>query len=147
MRRRAGVCFRHLPAVSSFLKGNAKGFTLIEVVVSTLIVAVGIVALLGAFLSGLILVESGRGTAVASADARAVFEEMRRLSAGGIGPVTARDWAAWSRGAGLTTLQNEAVSVRFRNPAVDPVEATVTVSWSERNRNRSSLFTSFVTRR
>lgn len=127
--------------------GKTGGFTLIEVVVSTLIVAVGIVALLGAFLSGLILVESGRGMAVASADARSVFEEMRRLSAGGIGPVTGRDWASWSRGAGLNTLQNEAVAVGFRNPAVDPVETTVTVSWSERNRNRSSAFTGFLTRR
>lgn len=127
--------------------GEAGGFTLIEVVVSTLIVVVGIVALLGAFLSGLILVESGRNMAVASADARAVFEEMRRLSAGGIGPVTARNWSTWSQGAGLTALQNEAVAVRFRNPAVDPVEATVTVSWSEKNRNRSSAFTGFLTRR
>lgn len=118
-----------------------------EVVVSTLIVAVAIVALLGTFLSGLILVESSRNMAVASADARAVLEEMRRLSAGGMGAVTARNWATWSRGAGLTTLENEAIAVGFRNPALDPVEATVTVNWSERNRNRSSVFTGFVTRR
>ena len=147
MRRRAVVRFGHLPAVSSFLRGNTNGFTLVEVVVSTLIVAVGIVALLGTFLSGLILVESGRGMAVASADARAVFEEMRRLSAGGVGPVTARNWSVWSQQAGLTTLQNETVGVRFRNPAADPVEATVTVNWLEKNRNRSSAFTGFLTRR
>lgn len=124
-----------------------KGFTLIEVVVSTLIVAVAIVALLGTFLSGLILVESGRNMAVAAADARSVFEEMRRLSASGMGSVTTRNWTTWSRGSGLTSLGNEAVAVGFRNPAADPVEATVTVSWSERNRNRAASFTSFLTRR
>lgn len=123
------------------------GFTLIEVVVSTLVLAVGVVALVSAFLSGLLLVESGRNMAVAAADARTVFEEMRLASAGGLGPVAARDWAAWSRGAGLTTLTNEAVTVRFQNPAADPLQATVVVSWDERNRNRSASFTGLVTRR
>ncbi len=127
--------------------GGAGGFTLIEVVMSTLIVAVGVVALLSAFLSGLLLIESGRNMAVAAADARTVFEEMRQLSAGGLGPVTARNWGTWSRGAGLTALPNEAITVQFQNPTADPVEATVTVSWSERTRSRSSRFTGLVTRR
>lgn len=126
---------------------RAGGFTLIEVVISTLVLAVGVVALLSAFLSGLLLVESGRNMATAAADARTVFEEMRQTSAGGLAPVAARNWGTWSRGAGLTGLTNEAIAVQFQNPAADPLETTVTVTWTERNRNRSARFTGLVTRR
>lgn len=124
-----------------------RGFTLVEVVVSTFVLAVGILALLGTFLSGLTLVESSRNRSVASADARAVFEEMRRLSGASLAQVTAQDWPTWGRNAGLTTLPNERVSVAFRNPAADPVEATVTINWQEKNRARATVFTGWVTRR
>lgn len=124
-----------------------RGFTLIEVVVSTFILTVGILALLGTFLSGLALVESSRGTSTAAADARAVFEEMRRLSGNSLTQVTGRNWTVWSTQAGLSGLPNESVAVTYRNPAADPLEATVTVSWQDRGRNRSAVFTSLVTRR
>lgn len=123
------------------------GFTLMEVVITTLILAVGLTALMAGFLSGLVLVESGRNMATAGADARAVLEEMRRLSGGGLAPVAATNWSTWARGSGLTTLQNESVLVRFRNPNADPLEATVTVSWVEGTRNRSATFTGLVTKR
>lgn len=123
------------------------GFTLMEVVIATFIVAVGVVALVSAFLSGLILIESSRGMAQAASDARSVFEEMRRLSAGGTQPIITRDWTSWSRSSGLTGLSSESVTVSFRNPADDPLEAKVTVNWSERNRNRSTSFTALITKR
>lgn len=123
------------------------GFTLIEVVVTALVLAVGLTALMAGFLSGLVLVESGRNMAAAGADARVVLEEMRRLSGGGLGPVVATNWSTWASGSGLTTLPNESVAVRFRNPNADPLEATVTVSWVERTRNRSAAFTGLVTKR
>lgn len=137
-----------------FFGGRMQGFTLMEAVIGTFLIAVGLVALMSAFLSGLMLVESGRNQAVASADARAVFEEMRRLSVSGLRPsgnrvevVTTRDWSTWSRTAGLTTLPSETISVSFRDLNADPLEATVTVNWTEKRRNRSSRFTGLVTRR
>jgi Tfp pilus assembly protein PilV len=123
------------------------GFTLMEVVIGTFLIAVGLVALMSAFLSGLLLVESGRNQTSANADARAIFEEMRRLSASGLAGVTTRNWSTWSASAGLTTLPSETVSVSFRNPNADPLEATVTVNWTEKTRNRSARFTGLVTRR
>jgi Tfp pilus assembly protein PilV len=142
-------------------RSSILGFTLSEVVVSTLIVAVGLVALLSAFLSGLLLVESGRNMAVASADARTVFEEMRRLSSASLLQVTspATPWSTWARQQGLTTLSNEAITEEFwvaktnqgsRINRTNPpglVEASLTVSWSEKGRNRSAQFTSLLTKR
>lgn len=128
-------------------RGETRGFTLIEVVVTTLILGVALTALMAGFLSGLSLVESGRSMATAGADARAVLEEMRRVSGSGTASVVGTDWAAWSRSAGLTALQNESVAVQYRNPAADPLEATVTVRWVDGTRNRSARFTGLVTKR
>lgn len=127
--------------------GKKRGFTLVEVLVAVTIVAIGIVGLVSGFLSGLLLVESSRNMATAGADARAVLEEMRRLSGTGLGAVTAQNWATWSRNAGLASLQNQSVSVAYRNPNADPLEATVTVRWTEGTRNRSASFTGLVTKR
>lgn len=124
-----------------------RGFTLVEVVITAAIFAVAAVALMAGFLSGLMLVESGRSMATAAADARTVLEEIRRQSGSGLAAVTQTNWTNWSSSAGLNRLQNESVSVRFRNPAADPLETTVTVNWMERNRARSASFTGLVTRR
>lgn len=129
-------------------KRGMRGFTLVEVVIAAAIFAVAAVALMAGFLSGLMLVESGRTMATAAADARTVLEEMRRQSGSGLAAVTQVNWPTWARDTGgLTSLENERVSVSYRNPAADPLEATVTVNWTERNRARSSSFTGLVTRR
>lgn len=123
------------------------GFTLAEVVVSTLLVSVAIVALLSAFFSGLLLIESSRNMATAASDGKAVFEEIRRLSSGGLSSVLNANWPAWVQTAGLTSLPNERIQVSYRNRLADPLEATVTVNWRERNRPRSASFVGLVTKR
>ncbi len=132
------------------MKG-ARGFTLMEVVVTSLIVAVAMVALLSVFLSGLMMVETGRSTVMASADARVVFEEVRRLSGtGGLAAVTqgpAGGWTAWARQEGLISLTNETVTVTSRVQEPNVLEATVTIAWVERGRNRNSQLTGLVTPR
>ncbi|MBI3318309.1 MAG: type II secretion system protein [Candidatus Omnitrophica bacterium] len=130
----------------SFIR-TKKGFTLIEATVAALLVGIGIVGLMAAFASGLILLESSHNMAVASSDARSVFEEMRRSAGSGLNPVVTKNWTAWAQGNGLTTLTNEQITVAFENPNADPVQATVTVRWSERNRNRQANFVGLVTRR
>ncbi|MBI1953023.1 MAG: hypothetical protein HYS41_02745 [Candidatus Omnitrophica bacterium] len=142
-------------------RSSILGFTLSEVVVSTLIVAVALVGLLSAFLAGLVLVESSRNMAVASSDARTVFEEMRRLSSTNLLQVTnpATPWGTWARQQGLTTLSNETITEEFwvaktnqgsrinRTNPPNLVEASLTVSWSEKGRNRSAQFTNLITKR
>ena len=121
------------------------GFTLIEVMISVMLVVVAIGGLWSAFLSGMMLVEQGRNTTHAAADARTLFEEMRRRSDTSLGAITGLNWTAWAQGAGLTGLPGESILVIFTNPASNPVQATATVSWTEKNRNRSASFTGLVT--
>jgi len=125
-----------------------RGFTLIELMVSAAIVAIGTVALLSAFLSGLILIESSRNMAVAAADARSIFEEMRRVSRSGLGWVTATNWTTWAQTNGLTSLPQERITVQYKNPLYDLLEVGLTVSWVEHSsRNRSVIFNNLVTER
>lgn len=135
------------------------GFTLIEVTVSMLLVAIGMVALWSAIVSGLMLVESGRNLTQANGDARIVLEEMRRLAATALTQVTATNWVNWAadpNGGNLTNpqtrtnpppLSNEAVSVTYVNPLADPLTATVTLSWVEKGRPKSIPITTLLTRR
>ncbi len=124
---------------------RGKGFTLIEAVISILLVVVAIGGLWSAFLSGMFLVEEGRNATQAATDARTVFEEMRRRSASGLSAITSLDWTGWAQGAGLTALPGESIAVTFANPASDPVQATATVSWTEKSRSRSAIFKGLVT--
>lgn len=125
-----------------------KGFTLIEVMMAAAIVAIGTVALLSAFLSGMILIESSRNKAVAAADARTVLEEMRRISRSGLAWVTATNWTTWARSNGLTTLPQEQITVQYRNPLYDLLEVGLTVSWVEHNnRGRSVILNNYLTER
>ena len=124
---------------------DVKGFTLIEVMISVLLVVVAIGGLWSAFLSGMLLVEGGRNMTRAAADARTLFEEMRRRSTGDLSAITTWDWTAWAQGAGLTTLPGESILVTFTNVASDPVQANARVSWTEKNRNRSATFTGLMT--
>lgn len=135
------------------------GFTLIEMSVAILLLAVGMVALWSAILSGLMLVESGRNVAQASEDARTVLEEVRRLAGANLNQVTSTNWGNWAanpNGGNLTDpnfrttpppLANETVTVTFIDPADDPLIATVTVAWVEKARPKSASVTALVTRR
>ena len=124
---------------------GVKGFTLIEVMISVLLVVVAIGGLWSAFLSGMLLVEGGRNMTRAATDARTLFEEMRRRSSASLSAITTWNWTAWAQGAGLTTLPGESILVTFTNAADNPVQANATVSWTEKNRNRSAVFRGLVT--
>ncbi len=126
---------------------SGKGFTLIEVLLSLGIFAVVVVGLMGFCVSLAALRESSRNLSQASSDARAVLEQMRETSAGGLAAITAMNWTNWAANNSLTVLENEAIAVNYANPNVDPLDITVQVSWTERGRARAASFESLVTRR
>ena len=113
-----------------------EGFTLIEIMIT---MAVVVLALLG-LLSANTMMQRTSGTvferAVASQHASQVVERMRDLATGSLASVT----AAFPNGGNVNAatytsdaterLSNEAVVVSYADPAANPLDATVTVSWN-----------------
>ncbi len=130
-----------------FSKLKARGFTLIEVVVSMLVFAISMVGLAGFYLGSARLGEGERNLTQATNDARIVMEAIRDVSAAGLATVTATNWTNWATANGLTSLPAEVTTVTYANPAADPLSVTVQVSWQERNRARMSVLSTLVTRR
>ncbi|MBI3615498.1 MAG: type II secretion system protein [Candidatus Omnitrophica bacterium] len=128
-----------------FLKRH--GFTLIEILVTVSIFVITTAALVGFYVSIAAMNESSRNMTRAMADARAVLEQIRNVSIGGLAAVTGTGWTAWATANNLTSLNNEAVTVAYVNPAADPLDVTVTINWSERGRARFAAVNTLVTQR
>ena len=114
---------------------------------SVMIFAVALVALVGVTLGISSLNESSRNLVRAMADAHILLEGIRETSTGGLAAVTATNWPAWATANGLISLNNEAVTVAYANPAADPLAVTVQVNWQERGRAKSAAVNTLVTRR
>lgn len=111
---------------------RSQGITLVEILVSVLILTVGIVSCLLYFTTTFKSTEYARDVTVATNHAENVLEEMRsRLS---LAEVREQDWGLWARDNGLKTLPQETVSVAFADPEADPLSITVHVSWARDGR-------------
>ncbi|MFH0838972.1 MAG: type II secretion system protein [Candidatus Omnitrophota bacterium] len=127
------------------MKIGEKSFTLIELMLGLSIFVVAVVSLLGAYISALILSEGSRNLNIALNDASRVLEEMRNVT---FSSLTTTDWTAWAEDNGANILNNEAISTNFQVTDADhPTVVIVTVSWSERNRTRSTSLTTAITER
>lgn len=118
------------------------GFTLIELLIATAIFVIAISGLLGAFFTSAYLNESARNLTTAVSHASRVLEEMRNTN---FSSITSTNWTTWAANNGLNTLTNERVTTSFSG--TDPLLATVTVSYSDRNRARTESLVSLITAR
>ena len=148
--QRANVCQGRSPAV--FLRRG--GFTLLEVVVTVGILAVGVVSILGAFVVAFDLIESSRNMTQAMADAHTVLEQIRLEipDLNGFNAVRARSaasWDSWVNGLGLgNDLSNERIRVIHGLVSQDPWPVTVEVQWEQRGgRNRDASLSTWMTHR
>ena len=86
---------------------------------------------------------------IALQDANRVIETMRNTAATGTFPGNVT--AVYPNGgtvSGFTSLTNEAVSVSYANSGANPLDATVTISWSENGvRTVSANLRTFITQR
>lgn len=124
-----------------------QGFTLTEVLVSMVVFATLMVVLISAFLGIAQMKESSRNLTQAMSDLRTVSEAMRDASAASLAAVTGTNWTAWASANGLVSLDNEAVTVTYANPAADPLDVTARVDWQERLRARSAAVNTLLTKR
>lgn len=123
------------------------GFTLIEIMMAMLVFVTAVVILLGVYVGVASLRETSRNTGQAMADARAVLEAMRDASTTSLATVTGTDWTDWAANNGLTSLNDEVVTVTYENSLADPLDATVRIDWQEHQRDRSATVNTLLTKR
>jgi len=126
------------------------GLTLVEILISILIFAIGMIAVAGIYASVGGLGESGYSLTQVMNDARVVLERMRRTAdAYGLNNVTVSYPEGQNLAAmlGMQTLPGETITVDYLNPGQDPLQLKLWVQWSERNRIRSTSIDTSLTQR
>lgn len=126
---------------------RCRGFTLIECLVSIVLLSIGLVGVIGTLTAALIANQRASDTQLAGAIAQTTIEEMRSL---GFGNVTYDDFPATATSATLPDLA-ELHGAQRTIAIVDSYggnsrlkKVTVTVSWRGRNGQNSSVMTETI---
>lgn len=119
-----------------------RGLTLLELMIGVAIFIVAVISLLGAYVGALVMSEGSRNLNTALNDATRVIEEMRNVP---FGSVSTTDWTTWARNNGANSLNSEAITTIYQGS--DPLTVTVTVSWADKNRPRSTSLVTVITQR
>jgi Tfp pilus assembly protein PilV len=114
---------------------HRSGITLVEILVTVLILTIGILSCLLYFSTAMNSTETARDMTVATTHAEYILEEMRSRVT--LSEITDVNWTLWAVADGLNTLPRETVSVVYVNPTADPLNITVSVNWSRRTRANS----------
>ena len=118
------------------------GFTMLELVIASAILLVAVLGLLSVYQSPFVLNEVVRDTTTAVQDASKVIEQIRVTAFASV-QMTDPWWDTWAQNNGAKNLPSETVSVAYAG--TDPLELTVTVQWTRRNRTRNIRLTSRIT--
>ena len=121
------------------MKRNAKGFTMIELVIAMFVAALAIVTYIGGNIAIQRHAESLHERTVALQDANRVIELIRNVAQSGTFPANILT-AFPDNGtvAGFTALTNEQVTVSYANTIARPLDVTVTVTWTSYTRRQST---------
>ncbi len=125
---------------------DRRGFTFIEILFAVAIVIPVLLGIIGVTVYSLRVTDSARMITTAVQDAHTVIERIRNISGNGLSQVTAT-YPSGQAVAGFNNLTAEQIVVTYPNAAADPLAVTVTVTWSDQNRNMSRSLWTQVTRR
>ena len=130
---------------------NEKGFTLVEIMITTVVVSI---VLLGFVSSSSGIQRQGEAAyqrAMALQDANQVIEQMRNLAATGTFPANVTgtfNGAVAASYAHMPSSSAETISVSYANASANPLDATVTVSYSENGtRATTAAIRTYITQR
>ena len=126
---------------------NQQGFTFIELMITTTVVAVVVLGFLGSATALQSANKAAYERSVALQDANQVIELMRNASATGTFPACVTSTYSGTV-SGYSNLSGEAVSVAYANASANPLDATVTVSYNENSTRATSVaIRTYITQR
>ena len=132
----------------AFLR-EQKGFTMIELMISLLVLTLAIVGYIGANIYVQRTTEEAFERSVATQDANRVIELMRNTAQTGTFPNNVV--AAYPNNGlvtGFANLTNEQVRVTYVSITANPLDATVTVTWtSHTGRQENTALRTLITQR
>lgn len=132
-------------------KRAAKGFTLMELMISAAILVTAIIPVLLLFYNYLVIMEMNRNTTIAVNDASFILESMISTPSLTVSKVV----TDYPQGAdvadmiGNRKLTNETIVVSYQDTTADPLVVTVQVNWQDqvKVRNRVQTITTKITAR
>lgn len=135
---------------------HTKGFSLVELLIASVLLAIGSVVFLQTYLSISALNEANRNASVATVHAQFVMEDIRskNISSTGFNSIPSGinngDWN-WDTtkisAKGIQPLISEAIVTTYTTPTTGLLKVTVTLNWKDRfGRNRSAFLETFFSR-
>ncbi len=113
----------------------ATGFTLVELLITIFVLAIGITSAILFYTNAMRATEYARDITEATTQAQYIFEEMRTRPS--LSNITATNWDTWSQSAGIKSLPSETINVVYANMLADPLDITTTVNWQKYSRQNS----------
>lgn len=134
------------------LTRDQKGFSLVEVLVGAVIMAIAILSASFSILNIQQLSEVSKQKVVATADANRVLEAMRYEANVSLTDMQNKNWAVWATDNVINTKGGSDIQLVGENVNVvlngtDPVQVTLTVNWTHRQRPHSYQVVTLMTQR
>ncbi len=126
---------------------NEKGFTLVEVMIAAVVVAIVVLGFMGAATAIQLQGEAAYQRSVAIQEANRVVELMRNAAVTGTFPANVTGTYSGTL-SGYTALPSESISVSYANASANPLDATITVSYLENGRRTTTAsLRTYITQR
>jgi type II secretory pathway pseudopilin PulG len=136
------------------MKKRKKAFSLVELMVSIVVLMATLPALLLGVFNYFALNEMTGDITTATEDARCVIEQMRSLAVISLASITSENWATWASNNGCNSLPSEQVQVIYTDRDIsgnslddNPLAPTVNISWQRKGRNYNLSFATLITQR